>query len=123
MSQCAEPCFNSNSSQTIVKPLIDGMVSSLHSFAGEIPDLVVERLSRATTMDSGDVRRRLRDKHRAVLGLRRQLIRLTTNRIAWNPRDDDCVACVVEVVEVVAAAQPRMTGTVHSVVPRDPPSG
>lgn len=105
---------------TIVKPLIDGMVSSLHSFAGEFPDLVVERLSRATTMDSGDVRRRLRDKRRAVLGLRRQLIRLTTNRIAWNPRDDDCVACVVE---VVAAAQPRMTGTVHSVVPRDPPPG
>jgi hypothetical protein len=71
-------------------------------------------------MDSGDVRRRLRDERRAVLGLRRQLIRLTTNRIAWNPRDDDCVACVIE---VAAAAQPRMTGTVHSVVPRDPPPG
>jgi hypothetical protein len=102
---------------TIVKPLVDGVVSSLHSFAGEIPDLVVERLSHATTMDIRDVRRRLKDERRAVLGPRRQLIRLTTNRIAWNPRDEDCVACVVEVAD---AARPRMTGTVYSVVPRDP---
>lgn len=101
---------------TIVKPLVDWVVSSLHSFAGELPDLVVERLSRAKTMDRGDVRRRLREERRAMLGPRRQLIRLTTNRIAWNPRDDDCVACVTE---VASGAQPRMTGTVHSVVPRD----
>lgn len=88
----------------------------MHSFAGEIPDLVVQRLSQATTMDSADIRRRLRDERRAVLGLRRQLIRLTTNRIAWNPRDQDCVACIVEDTNV---GQPRMTGTVYSVIPRD----
>ena len=51
-----------------------------------------------------------------MLGLRRQLIRLTTNRIAWNPRDQDCVACIVEDTNV---GQPRMTGTVYSVIPRD----
>lgn len=65
----------------IVKPLIDGVVGSLHGFTGEIPDLLVERLSQATTMDPGDVRRRLRDERLAVLGPRRELIRLTTNRI------------------------------------------
>jgi hypothetical protein len=52
----------------VVKPLIDGVVSSLHCFAGEIPALVVERLSKRTTTDPRDVRRRLTDQRRAVLG-------------------------------------------------------
>jgi hypothetical protein len=91
----------------VVKPLIDGVVSSLHCFAGEIPDLVVERLSSSTTTDPGDVRRRLTDRRRAVLGARPNLIRLTKNGIAFNPRDEDCVACVIE---VACGNQPRMTG-------------
>jgi hypothetical protein len=101
----------------VVKPLIDGVVSSLHCFAGEIPGLVVERLSKATTTDPTDVRRRLTDQRRAVLGARPNLIRLTKNGIAFNPRDEDCVACVIE---VAGSKQPRMTGTVFSVEPQKP---
>jgi len=101
----------------VVKPLIDGVVSSLHCFAGEIPDLVVERLSKGITIDPGDVRRRLTDQRRAALGARRNLIRLTKNGIAFNPRDEDCVACVIE---VAGSNQPRMTGTVFSVEPQEP---
>jgi hypothetical protein len=52
----------------VVKPLIDGVATSLHCFAGEIPDRVVERLSSSTTTDPSDVRRRLTDQRRAVLG-------------------------------------------------------
>jgi hypothetical protein len=101
----------------VVKPLIDGVVSSLHCFAGEIPDLVIERLSSSTTTDPGDVRRRLTDRRRAALGARPNLIRLTKNDIAFNPRDEDCVACVIE---VAGGNQPRMTGTVFSVEPQEP---
>jgi hypothetical protein len=101
----------------VVKPLIDGVVSSLHCFAGEIPDLVVERLTKATTTDPTDVRRRLTDQRRAVLGARPNLIRLTKNGIAFNPRDEDCVACVIE---VAGSKQPRMTGTVFSIEPQGP---
>lgn len=100
----------------IVKPLIDGLVSSLHSFAGKIPDLAVERLSRATAMDPSDVRHRLTDQHQSVLGPRENLIWLTKNGIAFNPRDEDCVACLIEVAE---GGQPRMTGTVLRVEPRE----
>jgi hypothetical protein len=88
----------------VVKPLIDGVVSSLHCFAGEIPDLVVERLSKGTTTDPGDVRRRLTDQRRAVLGARPNLIRLTKKGIAFNPQDEDCVACVIEVSRQQTAA-------------------
>lgn len=91
----------------VVKPLIDGVVTSLHAFAGEIPELAVERLSGSTKTDPGDVRRRLTDQRRAVLGARPNLIRLTKDDIAFNPRDEDCVACVVEVAD---GRQPRMTG-------------
>lgn len=100
----------------IVKPLIDGLVSSLHSFAGEIPDLVVARLSKATTMDPRDVRRRLTDQRQAVLGARPKLIRLTKSGIVFNPRDDDCVACLIEVAD---SGQPKMAGTVFRVEQRE----
>jgi hypothetical protein len=102
---------------SIVKPLIDGLVSSLHSFAGEIPGLVIERLGKATTMDPRDVRRRLTDQRQAVLGARPNLIRLTKNGIAFNPRDDDCVACLIEVAD---SGQPHMAGTVFRVEQREP---
>jgi hypothetical protein len=52
-----------------------------------------------------------------VLGARPNLIRLTKNGIAFNPRDEDCVACVIE---VAGSKQPRMTGTVFSVEPQEP---
>jgi hypothetical protein len=101
----------------VVKPLIDGLVSALHCFAGEVPALVVERLSSSTATDPGEVRRRLADQRRAVLGTRLDLIRLTKNGIAFNPRDEDCVACVIE---VAGSNQPRMTRTVFGVESRGP---
>jgi hypothetical protein len=100
----------------IVKPLIDGVVSALHTFAGQIPDLVVERLALATKLEVSDVRRRLWDQGRAVLGARQQLIRLTPHRIAWNPRDADCIACLIELTD---GDETRMTGAVYAVVGRD----
>jgi hypothetical protein len=63
-----------------------------------------------------DVRLRLTDGQRAVLGRRAHLIRLTKTGIAWNPRDEDCVACVLEIVE---GERPSMRGTVYSVAPVD----
>jgi hypothetical protein len=77
---------------------------SLHCFAGEIPGLVVERLSKGTTTDPTEVRRRLTGQRRAVLGARPNLIRLTKSGIAFNPRDEDCVACVIEVAGQRTAA-------------------
>jgi hypothetical protein len=101
----------------VVKPLIDAVVTSLHSFAGEIPGLVVERLSSSTTTDPSEVRRRLTDQRRAVLGTRPNLIRLTKNGIAFNPRDEDCVACLIE---LTGSNEPRMTGTLFGVEPQEP---
>jgi len=101
----------------VVMPLIDGVATSLHCFAGKVPDLVIERLSSSTTTDPSDVRSRLTDQRRAALGARANLIRLTKNGIAFNPRDEDCVACVIE---VAGSNQPRMTGTVFSVEPQAP---
>jgi hypothetical protein len=49
-----------------------------------------------------------------VLGARPNLIRLTKNGIAFNPRDEDCVACIIE---AAGSNQSRMTGTVFSVEP------
>jgi hypothetical protein len=100
----------------IVKPLIDGVVSALHTFAGQIPDLVVDRLAHATKLEASDVSSRLADERRAVLGARPQLIRLTPQRIAWNPRDEDCIACLLE---LTGADEARMTGAVYRVVPHD----
>jgi hypothetical protein len=91
------------------------VVSSLHCFAGEIPDLVVDRLSKGTTTGPGDVRCRLTGQRRAVLAARANLIRLTKNDIAFNPRDEDGVASVIE---VASSNQPRMTRTVFSVEPQ-----
>ena len=51
-----------------------------------------------------------------MLGARADLIRLTKNGIAFNPRDEDCVAFVIEVAD---GNQPRMTGTVVGVEPQE----
>jgi hypothetical protein len=102
----------------IVKPLIDGVVSALHVFPGQIPD-PVQRLAQATQLEPNEVRRRLADDRHAVLGARPQLIRSTAKGIAWNPRDEDCVACLLE---LTGGDQARMTGAVYAVVSRDSPA-
>jgi hypothetical protein len=68
----------------IMKPLIDAIVSALHAFPGQIPDLVVQRLAQATGLEANNVRRRLADDRQAVLGARPQLIRSTAKGIAWT---------------------------------------
>lgn len=100
---------------SIMKPLIDGLASSLHSFADKIPELAIERLSTANE-DRPDGRPPwLTDQRRAVLGPRQNLIRLTKKGIAFNPRDEDCVACIIEVAD---SNQPHLAGTVFNVEPR-----
>lgn len=97
---------------SILKPLLDGVISAFHQHEGAIPTALVERTAVAAGLEPRVTFERLLSARQAVLGPRR-VVRPTANRVAWNPRDDDCVACVV-------TAHPdgptRMSGEIFSVV-------
>ena len=77
---------------SLVKPLIDGLISAFHVHNGVDLEVVAERLGRQLSITPGRVARLLLDKQHEVLGERR-LLWPWRDRVQWNPADDALVAC------------------------------
>lgn len=75
----------------IVKPLLDGVVASLHGHDGSDQENIVRVLSSQLGVDSARIESALRASERSVLGSRR-LLWPRANGVQWNPGDDACVA-------------------------------
>jgi hypothetical protein len=103
----------------LVKPLLDGVVSSFHEFNGTLSDLLVARLAADTALPQESVAERLHSGRQAVLGARR-FVRTTGSGLAWNPRDDDCCAAAIS---AEPDGSPGMSGELFEVRPTDDPEG
>lgn len=80
----------------IIKPMLDGIIAAFHS--DDSPESVaVGRIAVRLPQDPVAVESRLRSGERA-LGARR-LVWAFRNGVQWNPGDDLCVACRLEVDE------------------------
>jgi len=76
----------------IVKPLVDGVVSGLHSHNGEDLSVLVERLAGRMGESPERISESLMSQTGAVLGERR-LLWPRADGYQWNPADDELMAC------------------------------
>lgn len=79
---------------SLLKPLLDGIISGLHFFQGSQLELLSARLAGRLGQPSEDIARALTTPAQALLG-GRQLLRNFGEGIQWNPADDACVTCTL----------------------------
>ena len=79
---------------TLLKPLLDGIISGLHAHNGADLELLSGRLALRLGLPSGEVAQLLSEPHQAVLGVR-PLLRKFGDSLHWNPADDECVTCTL----------------------------
>jgi hypothetical protein len=84
------PIENSFSLFSIIKPLLDGIVSALHVHKNTNLSVVVQRLSDKLEISSNDLECLLKDKSQAALGSI-DLVQPYRNFVKWNPTDDRLV--------------------------------
>ncbi len=101
---------------SIVKPLVDGLISALHTHDGSDEALVVERLAGQLEERGAVVRARLADRGRAVLGVRR-LLWPWRDGVQWNPADDRCRAARIRVARGTGDGF-RLSGALVVIAPR-----
>jgi hypothetical protein len=99
----------------LLKPLLDGVISAFHQYEGPLPSALVERIAASTGCEPEATFERLLSAHQGVLGSR-TVARLTQHGVKWDPRDEDCVACVVT---ADPDGPPSMSGELFSVVVAD----
>jgi hypothetical protein len=90
-----------------VKPMLDGLISSLHVHDGSHRDHLLAALARYG--DPAELWALLNDPTTSVLG-RRTLVRPHGRGIAWNPADDLCSGFRI----MHSARGPLLTARVHS---------
>ncbi|MEH6908552.1 DUF6946 family protein [Neobacillus drentensis] len=73
----------------ICKPLIDGIISAFHSYAGNDLDEMVSRLSKLLNEDKSLISNLLVEEKAAHLG-KREVVRRFQKGVQWNPADDYC---------------------------------
>lgn len=81
----------------VIKPLLDGIVCAMHS-ERHFDVEAVERLARATTWDTAEIRKRLSAPPNPTLGSRR-LLNVYRDFVKWDPADDRCDDCTVLLTE------------------------
>lgn len=105
---------SSGSLISFLKPMLDGIIAAFHRDAAP-DDVVVARLARDLDQSEAAIRSRLTEGD-APLGIRR-LVRPFRDAVQWNPADDLCVACSVELRDVPGEA--LVQGRLVSVSPRN----
>lgn len=75
---------------SLVKPLLDGIISSFHSHEVIKSNETVDILSNRIGVDQSKIKEWLYDSINDVLG-KRNLVYLFRNNIKWNPADDLCL--------------------------------
>jgi len=86
-----KPANSSLSLASIVKPVLDGVISAFHTHNGTKLDDVSERLGTKLGIATAEARRLLLDEQLNLLGPR-NLVWPFSKGIQWNPADDRCVA-------------------------------
>jgi len=80
----------------LVKPLLDGIISSFHAHNRENIEILSQRIGVSLGQNPDDIAKLLCRKDRAILG-QRQLVWLRKSGVQWNPSDDCCLAFEVVV--------------------------
>jgi hypothetical protein len=102
---------------SLVKPVLDGVVSAFHTYSGTKLSEVSTRLDAVLGIGSNDVSRMLSDTHLNVLGAR-QLLWPRRNGVQWNPADERIVAAEILVDHDYTDSDWKLTGRIFGVNPK-----
>ncbi|WP_194840956.1 DUF6946 family protein [Filobacillus milosensis] len=80
---------------SVCKPLIDGIVSSLHCYSGEDIDEVSKRLGVQLDIAESHIAEMLLEEYNAILGSH-NVVRRFQKGIQWNPADDFCFQIAIK---------------------------
>lgn len=72
---------------TSIKPMIDGIVSSMHAHDGSNLDKIVPRLSKQLSIEPEKIKELLLEEENTVLG-KKKLLSLRDKSIQWHPDDN-----------------------------------
>ena len=75
----------------LMKPLLDGIISALHS-TSDVPDEVIFRMEKAAVENAAQLKGLLVAKGPRILG-KRDLVQCWGESFRWNPADDRCDWC------------------------------
>ncbi len=109
------PDLEWNALSSVIKPLLDGIISAFHYQDIACENIMLERLFSLTGVEPTELVRLLREQKTAVLG-GRALVSAYRQGIKWNPEDDACVAYKV-VVKHSDKNMWNMSGRLFSVSP------
>ncbi|NLC45189.1 MAG: hypothetical protein GX783_13025 [Clostridiales bacterium] len=101
---------------SVIKPLLDGIISGFHSHDGSYNPIVVGRLTRSLGEEESHIERMLMEQSKAVLGIR-NLVHPFGTGIQWNPGDDFCVAAKVVIDDCIVGTSWSLEGELFTVVP------
>jgi hypothetical protein len=105
----------------VIKPLLDGVVSALHTYVGTQLKVVADRLAEQLAVRSVDIAGALVETGTAVLGERALVVPRATG-VQWFPADDRCDACEVRVERDLSATRATVSGAVFAVEASGPAS-
>lgn len=74
----------------LIKPMLDGIIASLHSYDGTQLNEVARRLAMVLPDPPEELSRILLERNKAILG-RRCLVHPFRKFVQWNPADEQCV--------------------------------
>lgn len=102
---------------SIVKTVLDGVISAFHAHDGTKLDDVSERLGAKLGIATIDARSQLLEKRLDLLGTRK-LVWPYKNGIQWNPADDRCVAAELLINGTGTESGWELSGELFRVRPR-----
>lgn len=97
----------------LIKPMLDGIIASLHFYTGDQLNEVSQRLATVMADEPKKISNMLLDRNKAVLG-GRCLVHPFREFVQWNPADDQCVFIRL-IKNVVLENQITMDGKVFAV--------
>lgn len=98
----------------VLKPMLDGLICSLHAHDGSDMQEVTNRLAERLACGRDEVATLLLDERVAVLG-RRRLLRPFRNSVKWNPADDRCKAVSIRIAPSHPGQRFGVTGRIFTV--------
>lgn len=104
----------------LLKPLLDGLISSLHVHNGAKLLAVSQNLALMLGLSADEIQKLLCEEETAVLG-QRCLLWLWSKSVQWNPADDRCLAAEVLLLPY-DGTQWRLSGRIFGVESRNQPS-
>jgi hypothetical protein len=115
----APPRDSATDLTSVLKPLLDGVISAYHAHNGTDLTELATRLAHAGAGPPAAALQDLEDQRWQALG-RRCLVRRFRESVQWNPADDLCVAADIRFRQDAPTERWRLSGEVLHVLVLDP---